>query len=44
MTTLSNHDFIIAIDLSGSMGTIDAGHTKARQQRSLRGQAAVDAQ
>ena len=31
MTTLSNHDFIIAIDLSGSMGTIDAGHTKARQ-------------
>lgn len=33
MTTLSNHDFIIAIDLSGSMGTIDAGHTKTRLQR-----------
>ena len=32
MTTLSNHDFIIAIDLSGSMGTIDAGHTKTRLQ------------
>lgn len=33
MTTLSNHDYIIAIDLSGSMGTIDPGHTKTRLQR-----------
>lgn len=33
MTTLSNHDYIIAIDLSGSMGTIDPDHTKTRLHR-----------
>ena len=32
-TTLSNHDFIVAIDFSGSMGGIDAGHSKTRIQR-----------
>lgn len=32
-TTLSNHDFIVAIDFSGSMGSIDAGHSKTRIQR-----------
>lgn len=33
MTTLSNHDFIVAIDFSGSMGSIDAGHSKTRIER-----------
>lgn len=33
MTVLSNHDFIVAIDFSGSMGAIDAGHNKTRIER-----------